>query len=409
MITYNEEGYILSCPKCGSGNLIKNGLNDARRKPKPRWKCNDCSYKTVTPVLGEPDMVRESVKLAKQKQSFQDRNRIERKTFREYARLDNAVTTLSSKILEVLRENKFHKSVKAHPKKGKAVGVVHFSDLHFNELVSLPNNKFDFEVASKRIKRHIEAAKSYFSTQHITNVVVALTGDLINSDRRLDELLSNSTNRAQAVFIATDILQQAIIDLNQSYNVTIACVSGNEARVHKEYGWTDILATDNYDFTIFNMLRALFMGTKISFVSGDPMEIVLNVAGQNLLLLHGHGSITAKHESSVNQIKGRYASRGINIDYVISGHIHSARIGDTYARSSSLVGANDYSEKALNLSGRASQNLYVFYDNGNRDGIKVDLQNVNNKGYNIEKSIEAYNPKASQKLIPKSTILEIKI
>jgi len=409
MITYNEEGYILSCPKCGSGNLIKNGLNDARRKPKPRWKCNDCSYKTVTPVLGEPDMVRESVKLAKQKQSFQDRSRIERKTFREYARLDNAVTTLSSKILEVLRENKFHKSVKTHPKKGKAVGVVHFSDLHFNELVSLPNNKFDFEVASKRIKRHIEAAKSYFSTQHITNVVVALTGDLINSDRRLDELLSNSTNRAQAVFIATDILQQAIIDLNQSYNVTIACVSGNEARVHKEYGWTDILATDNYDFTIFNMLRALFMGTKISFVSGDPMEIVLNVAGQNLLLLHGHGSITAKHESSVNQIKGRYASRGINIDYVISGHIHSARIGDTYARSSSLVGANDYSEKALNLSGRASQNLYVFYDNGNRDGIKVDLQNVNNKGYNIEKSIEAYNPKASQKLIPKSTILEIKI
>jgi len=409
MITYNEEGYILSCPKCGSGNLIKNGLNDARRRPKPRWKCNDCSYKTVTPVLGEPDMVRESVKLAKQKQSFQDRSRIERKTFREYARLDNAVTTLSSKILEVLRENKFHKSVKTHPKKGKAVGVVHFSDLHFNELVSLPNNKFDFEVASKRIKRHIEAAKSYFSTQHITNVVVALTGDLINSDRRLDELLSNSTNRAQAVFIATDILQQAIIDLNQSYNVTIACVSGNEARVHKEYGWTDILATDNYDFTIFNMLRALFMGTKISFVSGDPMEIVLNVAGQNLLLLHGHGSITAKHESSVNQIKGRYASRGINIDYVISGHIHSARIGDTYARSSSLVGANDYSEKALNLSGRASQNLYVFYNNGNRDGIKVDLQNVDNKGYNIEKSIKAYNPKSSEKLIPKSTILEIKI
>ena len=409
MITYNEEGYILSCPKCGSGNLIRNGLNDARRKPKNRWKCKECNYKTVTPVLGEPDMIRESVKLAKQKQSFQDRNRIERKTFREYARLDNAVTTLSSKILEVLRENKLHKFTKSHPKKGKAVGVVHLSDLHFNELVNLPNNKYDFEVASKRIKRHIEAAKSYFSTQHISNVIVALTGDLINSDRRLDELLSNSTNRAQAVFIATDILQQAIVDLNQSYNVTVACVSGNEARVHKEYGWTDILATDNYDFTIFNMLRALFMGTKINFVSGDPMEIVLNVAGQNLLLLHGHGSITAKHESSVNQIKGSYASRGINIDYVISGHIHSARIGDTYARSSSLVGANDYSEKALNLSGRASQNLYVFYNNGNRDGIKVDLQNVNNKGYNIEKSIEAYNPKASQKLIPKSTILEIKI
>jgi|TARA_R100000329_G_scaffold136248_1_gene116900 predicted phosphodiesterase/ribosomal protein S27AE len=408
MIIYNDDGYIVSCPKCGSGNLIKHGLNDAS-KPKLRWKCNECNYKTVSPVLGEPDIIKESVKLAKQKQSFQDRNRIERKTFREFARLDNAVNTISSKILAVLRENKFHKSVKSHPKKGKAVGMVHFSDLHFNELVRLPNNKFDFGVASKRIKRHIEAAKSYFSTQHISNVVVALTGDLINSDRRLDEMLTNSTNRAQAVFIATDILQQAILDLNKSYNVTVACVSGNEARVHKEYGWTDILATDNYDFTIFNMLRALFMGTKINFVSGDPMEVVINVAGQNVLLLHGHGSITAKHESSVNQIKGRYASRGIHIDYVISGHIHSARIGDTYARSSSLVGANDYSEKALNLSGRASQNLYIFYNNGNRDGIKVDLQHTDNKGYNIDKSLEAYNPKSRQKLSQKTTILEIKI
>ena len=151
------------------------------------------------------------------------------------------------------------------------------------------------------------------------------------------------------------------------------------------------------------------MGSKVHFVADDPMEVVLKVAGQNLLLLHGHGSITSRHESSINQIKGRYASRGINIDYVISGHIHSARIGDGYARSSSLVGATDYSEKALNLSGRASQNLYIFYENGNRDGIKVDLQNVDNGGYNIHKSLEAYNPKSLEKLTPKKTILEIKI
>ena len=408
MITYNDDGYIISCPSCGSGDLIRHGKNDTVNA-KVRWKCKNCAYKTVSPVLGEPDIIKEGVKLAKQKQAHQDTNRIERKTFREYARLDNAVNVLSQRLLEVLRENKFHKVIKRHPKKGNAVGVVHLSDLHFNELVELPNNKYDFEVASKRIKRHIEAAKTYFSTQRISNVIVALTGDLINSDRRLDELLSNATNRAQAVFIAVDILQQAIIDLNRSFNITVACVSGNEGRVQKEYGWTDVLATDNYDFTIFNMLRALFMGSKVHFVADDPMEVVLKVAGQNLLLLHGHGSITSRHESSINQIKGRYASRGINIDYVISGHIHSARIGDGYARSSSLVGANDYSEKALNLSGRASQNLYIFYENGNRDGIKVDLQNVDNGGYNIHKSLEAYNPKSLEKLTPKKTILEIKI
>ena len=71
-----------------------------------------------------------------------------------------------------------------------------------------------------------------------------------------------------------------------------------------------------------------------------------------------------------------------------------------------MVGANDYSEKALNLAGRASQNCYIFYNNGNRDGIKVDLQNYS-KGYDIEKSLEAYNAKSSDKLSKGTTIFKV--
>ena len=89
--------------------------------------------------------------------------------------------------------------------------------------------------------------------------------------------------------------------------------------------------------------------------------------------------------------------KGTKIDYVIFGHVHSARGGDTFGRSSSMVGANDYSEKALNIGGRASQNAYVFYDNGNRDGIKIDLQNVDCDGYDIDKTLEAYNAKSAKK------------
>ena len=72
-----------------------------------------------------------------------------------------------------------------------------------------------------------------------------------------------------------------------------------------------------------------------------------------------------------------------------------------------MVGANDYSEKALNLNGRASQNCYIFYSNGNRDGIKVDLQNVDQPGYNIEESLEAYNAKSAKKRKTKTTIFEV--
>lgn len=183
----------------------------------------------------------------------------------------------------------------------------------------------------------------------------------MNSDRRLDELLNMATNRSKATFLAVDILQQMILDLNKDFNVTVACVSGNEGRVGKDIGWSDVLATDNYDWTIFNVLRYLFKNSNIQFIDGDPLELVINVAGQNLLLMHGNGSIKRSQvESSVNQIMGRYALRGTKIDYVIFGHIHSARVSDNFGRSASMVGANDYSEKALNLNGRASQNCYIF-------------------------------------------------
>jgi calcineurin-like phosphoesterase family protein len=99
----------------------------------------------------------------------------------------------------------------------------------------------------------------------------------------------------------------------------------------------------------------------------------------------------------------------VKIDFVISGHIHSARVGDTYGRSSSLVGANAYSEKNLNLEGRASQNIYVFYKNKTIDGIKIDLQHYDDKGYDISKELQeyAYNTKSDAKLKQGKTILKI--
>ena len=72
-----------------------------------------------------------------------------------------------------------------------------------------------------------------------------------------------------------------------------------------------------------------------------------------------------------------------------------------------MVGANDYSERALNLAGRASQNCYIFYENGNRDGIKIDLQNYDDDMYDIDKSLEAYNAKSHDKVSTGTTIFKV--
>ena len=407
----SEDGiYFLSCPTCGSKDLIKKGTQkSAGGNYRQRYLCNSCKTKTIYPIKNDLEVVRENVKLAKQKQSAQDVNRIERKAFREHARYENAVHNLLFDIQALLQNKNFSEFKFKEVKQGKSVGVLQISDTHFNELVSLPHNNYDFKVASRRLKHYVNRAKQIFKVYDIDSVLIAITGDLINSDRRLDEMLNMSTNRSKAVFLAVDLLQQLIFDVGQDYSVTVACVTGNESRLKQDWGWSDFMASDNYDFMIFEILRHYFKKTNVQFVVDDPTECVVKVAGQNLLLLHGNGSFTTQYEKSVNQIKGRFSGRGVQIDYIISGHIHSARVGDIASRSSSLVGANEYSEKGLNLSGRASQNIYIFHKNKNIDAMKIDLQNVGDECYDIDQELESYNAKSSAKLKPKKTIFEVTI
>tara|TARA_Y100000592_G_C5449160_1_gene307747 strand:+ start:456 stop:1670 length:1215 start_codon:yes stop_codon:yes gene_type:complete len=402
MIHDKLSGNALACPSCYSLQLIRSGWEHG----KQRYRCKRCGHRSVHPVT-DIELLKENVKYRKEKQKAQDLNRIERKGFREHARIENAVEEYSKELKKLFENNKLHKLTAKHKVKNKAVGVIQFSDLHFNELVELQNNRYDFKVASQRCQHFVQKASAYFKTNDVSQVVVALTGDLMNSDRRLDELLNQAQNRAKATFLAVDIMQQVLLDLNRNFNVSVGSVVGNEGRANKELGWSNKVATDNYDYTITSCLRYLFKDSDMHFIDGDPSELVINVAGQNLLLLHGHGAIAKGDERAVNQLIGRYAMKGIAIDYTIFGHVHSARVGDTFSRSASLVGANDYSEKALNLGGRASQNAYIFYSNGNRDGIKIDLQNVSCKGYNIDKSLEAYNAKSAKKTSKTETIFKV--
>lgn len=343
---------------------------------------------------------KELVKVDRQKQKLQDQNRYLRKQVRETARLDNAVSEYTKGLTKVLSENKFHKFTLKHNKRRKSgtTAVIQLSDIHFNEIVDMPNNKYDFMIASIRLRKYATEAKKYFKAHKVDKVVIAMTGDLMNSDRRLDELMCAATNRSRATFLSVDILQQFIVDINQDYNVEVAYVTGNEGRVNQEMGWGDVIATDNFDTTIFEMLKFLFLNTKgIKFLGGNPCEKIVNCSGQNLLMIHGHGGMRGKLCNAVTQIMGRYSSMNQKVDYVIFGHIHEAYISDMFGRSASLVGQNAYSDRALNLTGRASQNIYFFHSDGTRDGIKIDLQVTEGEAYNIDRSLEEYNPRGVNK------------
>jgi len=347
------------------------------------------------------------------KQQNRDLGRIDRKTLREFLRAENGLKELDEELIKVITKYQtLPKNIiktKTTTLKGKAIGIFQISDPHFNELIDLECNKYDFPISSQRCRYYTNEAKDYFKVKKVKKILIAMTGDLLNSDRRLDELLSQATNRSQATFLAVSILEQIILDLAKDFEITVASVIGNESRITKDVGWSSAVASDNYDITIYNILKLIFRKTNIKFVTGNPIEQVIEVNGLNVLLVHGN-QIRGKTESKIQSIKGKYAAQGIIIDFVLIGDQHSCRIGDGYARSSSIAGANGYSDSALQLASGASQNIHIIYENGNKDSIKIDLQNVDGViGYPIEKELEAYNAKSVDKAKKKTIISKIVI
>ena len=355
-------------------------------------------------LIADADIVKYNIKLAKQKQKFQDLNRIERKAFREDSRQENALIEYNTEIIKLLNRHSLNTKINKKKHKTEAAIVVQLADLHLNELVEIESNKYDFNVAAKRLQKYAYKVKEYVKFHKANKVLVAITGDLINSDRRLDEKMSMATNRAKATFLGVHLLKYFILDINEVAEVQVCCVTGNESRITEFCGWIDMVASDNYDFSIFEMLRLLL--PDINFLRGDALELVVEINGKNMLVIHGH-QLGKMDANQVGRVVSKYSAKGTIIDFIICGHLHETMIRDNIARSASLVGSNAYSENALNLSGTAAQNIYCFTDDGRHD-IRIDLQETDGwDGYDIKEELFAYNAKSAQKTHKKETIFKI--
>ncbi len=369
----------------------------------------------------DDEIVEENVRLKQQVQRGQDRNRIQNKAFRNHARINNVIETMHETLIDLLNTHKpetyIHEEVSLEHSK---VGILQLSDLHLNELVDdVMTNKFDMDIASTRLNYFTSRAIEVFNSHEISHVVVAMTGDNLNSDRRISEITESATNRMNAAFIAIDMIKGVISHLNQDFNVSVCGVTGNESRTKDYIDWTKFLASDSYDVMIHNCLTEIFRDCPgVNFTPiNDPIECVININGIGILMVHGHSHKNIARKSgnlseAVRLLRDKYASMGVKIHYVIMGHIHEASISDIYARSASLVGDNAYSTRALGCLGRASQNLYIVDSRRKTiDGIKIDLQNVE-KDWNIKyaynEDLIAYNQtinKGSNIFIVNDTII----
>ena len=274
--------------------------------------------------------------------------------------------------------------------------LVQLSDLHINETTNeFRELGYDINVANKRLEKFADKIKQEIIAKKINKVVIALTGDIVNSDTILPKQTNAVTNKATSIIIATRLLQHFILDINNvCKDISILGVCGNEGRFSSEFFTDENLISNSPDFVILNFLEILL--PKIRFLKGRNTEQVVNINGQNILFTHGNVFAKGELGKMVAQTVARYADKGVNIRFTVLGHLHATKLSNYFMRSSSLVGNNSYATSTLNLNSRASQNIAFVSKDGSISPVGIDLQVVDDyNGYDIQDDLEKLNVKTT--------------
>src|SRR4030067_361463 len=84
----------------------------------------------------DDEVIEEGARLSKQLQRYQDRNSIERKSWRNIARYENFFEDYCNELIKTIKTLNFNYEIKKHSINPNHKGIIHLTDLHFNELVS---------------------------------------------------------------------------------------------------------------------------------------------------------------------------------------------------------------------------------------------------------------------------------
>lgn len=303
--------------------------------------------------------------MGRQNKALQDSNTRLRRLLSNSDRDHNKVDAILNGILDnITIINNDYKPTHGVMNKDK-VAIVQLSDIHFNECVRPETvkgtNKYDWDVASKRLQKYAWEVKRYLEFENIDQVIVALTGDMFNSPRRYDEIVDNQDSQTIALLTGCDLITNFITDIADKQRViNVYSVFGNESRLKNDI--TSVHFEDSFDYLLHKIIEMKFSATdNIHFEEPtlDHSLVIRDILGANVLLIHGHNRTTFSKELE-KYAKNPILSERVVIDYLLWGHVHQTKLDDRSRRSASLVGNNGYSYHRLGLQGSAEQNLHIM-------------------------------------------------
>ena len=257
---------------------------------------------------------------------------------------------------------------------GDTEAVLLFSDLHIGSVVDNFFNKFNVEIARRRVKEVVRQTIDYCQRMGVEKLHVVNLGDLIENDLHITARLGQEIDAVEQTMVAAEVVANALAELAEAIpEVTYRSCLDNHSRYIMDYK----AAKDEESLVklIDWYLAERLKDTDIVFANDNlDRHIGLFTLNNGDKFVFAHG-----HEISVNtSVQSYVAATHSFIKYVALGHWHSTKM-KTFLNSKvfvngSIKGLDDYSEKH-GLFGEPEQTLLIF-EGDSLVNITINLQNI---------------------------------
>lgn len=242
---------------------------------------------------------------------------------------------------------------------GSATFIVHTSDWHIGEVVEPTEinhwNRYDLDVARRRVQRLITAAKvkgrQWTDDTRVDGVLLTMGGDAVSGDIHDELVATNEFASLEQVVAAVDLYNMLVAEMADEYGrVHVVAVPGNHGRTTKKKTAKRYGAL-SYDTHIARLVARHFDGDdRVTFQIAAGPDASVMLYGRHVLVTHGDNIGTGGGQGFAGPVlpilRGRHKMRlqyqGQTPDLILMGHYHTSAAPPGVLANGSLVGMSEY-------------------------------------------------------------------
>ena len=252
---------------------------------------------------------------------------------------------------------------------GNKSAILKLSDWHIGKLIDNYFNKYNIEVAKKRLTQLVSDTIHYCDIFGVKTLYVCNQGDLLEGVLRSVARVESEENIVSQIMTVSELLSSVLKSFaDEGLNVKYISVLDNHSRAN--VSWKDHIENESYAKLIDWYVEAR-LGSNIEILQNmiDDNLAIVEIENKKHAFVHGH--LKAHALSTI--VQNISLPTGIKIDFVHVGHWHSSQqrefaFSKVYVNGS-LCGVDEY---AFNNGWFAKPSQKLLIVDGNNE-IDIDI------------------------------------